>query len=104
MSDHQIKLTITVTADDFKLLESSAKANKQTVTELLHDLAMTEVEDEYDRQAFEQAQAEFKKDPQVYSIEEVASELGLFDGAGSASTPASSSSSHVPSRADNDER
>ncbi len=48
-----------------------------TVSEMIRKAVLERIEDEYDMACYEKALAEFKKDPQTFTLDEVEKELGL---------------------------
>lgn len=51
--------------------------NGISVSELLRRSVMERIEDEFDLKAYEQAMAEYRKNPVTYTLEEVIEELDL---------------------------
>lgn len=58
-------------SDDLKLLaEETAKGKGMSLSDYIRSLIVEALEDEYDLKAYQQAFAEFKKDPKTYTFEE----------------------------------
>ena len=72
-------ITIRIAKNDKAFLEAYANSKGIGVGKFMRDLALEKVEDEYDCEAFIEAEKEFKKDSVVYSQEEVEKELGFTD-------------------------
>ena len=62
---------------DTTLFRKFAKLHGITVSELVRSSVIQRIEDEYDLKAYEEAMAEFKKNPVTYSHDEVWAEVGL---------------------------
>ena len=62
---------------DSELVKAYAEMNGISVSELLRRSVMERIEDEFDLKAYEEAMAEYRKNPVTYSLEEVIEELDL---------------------------
>lgn len=62
---------------DSELIKAYASINGVSVSELVRRSVMERIEDEFDLKAYEEAMAEYKKNPVTYSHEEVAKLLDL---------------------------
>lgn len=62
---------------DSELIKAYASINGVSVSELVRRSVMERIEDEFDLKAYEEAMAEYKKNPLTYSHEEVAKLLDL---------------------------
>ncbi|MBQ2824568.1 MAG: CopG family transcriptional regulator [Oscillospiraceae bacterium] len=62
---------------DSELIKAYASINGMSVSELVRRSVMERIEDEFDLKAYEEAMAEYKKNPVTYSHEEVAKLLDL---------------------------
>ena len=63
--------------DDTQLIKSYAALQGISVSELLRTSVIERIEDEFDLKVFEQAMAEYKKNPVTYSLDDVEREFGL---------------------------
>ena len=70
-------ISLRLNDEDTVLFKKYAELNGITVSELLRQSVIERIEDEYDLNAYEEAMAEFKKNPVTYSLDEVEKELGL---------------------------
>ena len=70
-------ISLRLSDEDTKLIRSYAKLKKKTVSEVLRSAIMEEIENEYDLKAYEQAMAEYKKNPVTYTHAEVVKMLEL---------------------------
>ena len=57
--------------EDAMLIKKYAELNKMSVSDMIRQTVMERIEDEYDLKAYEEALAEYKKNPVSYSHEEV---------------------------------
>lgn len=62
---------------DTKLIQSYAELQGISVSELIRTSVIERIEDEYDLKVYEQAMAEHKKNPVIYSLDDIERELGL---------------------------
>lgn len=70
-------ISLRLSDEDTKLIRSYAKLKKKSVSEVLRSAIMEEIENEYDLKAYEQAMAEYKKNPVTYTHAEVVKMLEL---------------------------
>lgn len=70
-------ISLRLNDEDTVLFKKYAELNGITVSELLRQSVIHRIEDEYDLNAYKEAMAEFKKNPVIYSLDEVEKELGL---------------------------
>ena len=63
--------------EDAMLIKKYAELNRMSVSDMIRKTVMERIEDEYDLKAYEEAMAEYKKNPVSYSLDEVEKELGL---------------------------
>jgi len=70
-------ISLRLNDEDTVLFKKYAELNGITVSELLRQSVIERIEDEYDLNAYKEAMAEFKKNPVIYSLDEVEKELGL---------------------------
>lgn len=70
-------ISLRLNTADSELVKAYAEMNGISVSELLRRSVMERIEDEFDLKAYEQAMAEYKKNPVTYTLEEVIEELDL---------------------------
>lgn len=70
-------ISLRLNDEDTVLFKKYAELNGITVSELLRQSVIERIEDEYDLNAYKEAMAEFKKNPVIYSLDEVEKEPGL---------------------------
>lgn len=70
-------ISLRLSNEDTMLFKKYAEMNGISVSELVRQSVLERIEDEYDLKAYEQAIAEYKKNPITYSHEEVARMLNL---------------------------
>lgn len=70
-------ISLRLNDEDSMLFKKYAEMHGMTLSELMRQATMERIEDEYDLKAYENAIAEYKKDPVTYSHEEVARILDL---------------------------
>jgi uncharacterized protein (DUF1778 family) len=70
-------LTVRLTEKDKKLIEKYAQMNHMTASAFIRQAALERIENEYDLAIFDEAIAEFEKNPVAYTLDEVKEELGL---------------------------
>lgn len=70
-------ISLRLNTADSELVKAYAEMNGISVSELLRRSVMERIEDEFDLKAYEQAMAEYRKNPVTYSLEEVIEELDL---------------------------
>ena len=70
-------ISLRLNTADSELVKAYAEMNGISVSELLRRSVMERIEDEFDLKAYEEAMAEYRKNPVTYSLEEVIEELDL---------------------------
>ena len=70
-------ISLRLNTADSELVKAYAKMQGISVSELLRRSVLERIEDEFDLKAYEEAMAEYKKNPVTYSLEEVIEELDL---------------------------
>lgn len=70
-------ISLRLNNDDAELIKAYADMNGITVSELVRRSVIERIEDEFDLKAYNEAMAEYKKNPATYSHEEVAKMLEL---------------------------
>jgi len=69
--------TVRMSDDDMDLVRSYSKLKKQTISEVLRNAIIEQIEDEYDLAVYDEAKTEFDKNPTTISHEEMGQEFGL---------------------------
>ncbi|EKX97556.1 MULTISPECIES: type II toxin-antitoxin system RelB family antitoxin [Selenomonas] len=72
-----MSLAVHLNPRDAKLFKKHAARSGMTLSAFAAAAMRERMEDELDRQAYEEAMAEFRKNPITYTLEEVEKELGL---------------------------
>lgn len=70
-------ISLRLNPDDTELIKAYAQMNGMSVSELVRRSVIERIEDEYDLKAYEEAMAEYKKNPVTFSHEDVARMLEL---------------------------
>ena len=70
-------ISLRLNTADSELVKAYAEMYGITVSELLRRSVMERIEDEFDLKAYEEAMAEYKKNPVTYTLDEVIEELDL---------------------------
>lgn len=70
-------ISLRLNPEDTELIKAHAAMNGMSVSEFVRRSVIERIEDEYDLKAYEEAMAEYKKNPVTYSHEEVARMLEL---------------------------
>ncbi len=70
-------INVRVNEVDKKLLESYAKSNNKTISEVIRDSIDDIIENEIHLKLYEEGMKEFEKDNTTYTHDEVLRELGL---------------------------
>ncbi len=70
-------ISLRLNTADSELVKAYAEMKGISVSELLRRSVMERIEDEFDLKAYEEAMAEYRKNPVTYSLEEVIEELDL---------------------------
>lgn len=70
-------ISLRLNTADSELVKAYAEMKGISVSELLRRSVMERIEDEFDLKAYEQAMAEYRKNPVTYTLEEVIEELDL---------------------------
>ena len=70
-------ISVRLNEEDAKLIKTYAELNKMTISELVRNAIMEQIEDEYDLECYYKAMEEYKKNPKTYTMDEVKKELGL---------------------------
>ena len=70
-------ISLRLNTADSELVKAYAEMYGISVSELLRRSVMERIEDEFDLKAYEEAMAEYKKNPVTYTLDEVIEELDL---------------------------
>ena len=64
-------VSLRLSDEDEKLFKSFAKSNRMTLSEFIRNTVLERIEDEYDLKVYREAIDEFKKDPTIYTVQEM---------------------------------
>lgn len=70
-------ISVRLSKDEAQLIKMYAQLNGISVSELVRQSVLERIEDEYDLMVYNTAIAEFRAKAEIYSLDEVESELGL---------------------------
>lgn len=70
-------ISLRLNTADSELIKAYAEMQGISVSELLRRSVLERIEDEFDLKAYEEAMAEYRKNPVTYSLDEVIEELDL---------------------------
>lgn len=70
-------ISLRLSERDGDLFKRYADMNGISVSELVRQSVLSRIEDEFDLQLYDQALAEYRKNPVTYSLADVEKELGL---------------------------
>jgi len=70
-------ISLRVSEKENKIIREFADLYGESVSEFIRRVVMERIEDEYDLKCYEEAKAEYEKDPVTYTTEEIAKELGI---------------------------
>lgn len=73
-----MSISLRLNAEDALLVKDYARIHNISVSDLFRQAVLEKIEDEYDLKAYEKAIAEYRDDPETYSLDEVEKELGLI--------------------------
>ena len=62
--------TVRINDEDASLIRAYAEMNGKSISEVMRNAIIEQIEDEYDLKAYEQAMEEYRKDPVSYTLEE----------------------------------
>lgn len=68
-------ISVRMTDAETELIKSYAQMHGKTVSDFIRQAAIERIEDELDLKAYEEALAEFKKNPKTYTLDEIEREL-----------------------------
>ena len=70
-------LSVRMSDAEYKALEKYAAVKGVSMNKAIKDAFFEMLEDQYDMEAYDEAYAEYLKDPKTYTSDEVAKELGI---------------------------
>lgn len=70
-------VSVRLNEKDEKLFKKYAEMHGMSLSDLFRSSVMERIEDEFDLKCYEEAMAEYKKDPVTYTHEEIGKMLGL---------------------------
>ena len=70
-------VSIRLSEQETSLIKDYAKLYNTSVSDIIRRSILERIEDELDLRAYEKAKAEYLADPVTYSLDEVATELGI---------------------------
>ena len=72
-----MSISMRVSDAEKELIQKFAALYGMSVSDYIRTVVMEKIEDEFDLKAYEEAKAEFEKNPVTYTHEQVKKELGL---------------------------
>ena len=72
-----MSISLRLSDEDAILFKNYAKLKKVSVSEMIRNAVMEQIEDEYDIECYERAYADYRKNPVTFSPDDVEKELGL---------------------------
>ena len=72
-----MSISLRLSEEDTALIKAYASMKKLSVSELIRQTVIEQIEDEYDLNVYDKAMAEYRKNPITYSLDDVEKELGL---------------------------
>jgi len=72
-----MSISLRLSDEDTALIKAYANMKKLSVSELIRQTVIEQIEDEYDLNIYDKAMAEYRKNPITYSLDDVEKELGL---------------------------
>ncbi len=70
-------ISLRINKEESALIRKYAEIKKMTVSELIRQTMLEQIESEFDLQLYEKAMKEYLANPVTYSLDEVEKELGL---------------------------
>lgn len=70
-------ISLRLSDEDTLLIKKYAELNRISVSDLIRQSVMERIETEYDLEMFDKAITEYRKNPVLYSLDDVERELGL---------------------------
>lgn len=71
-----MSITMRVTEKERKLIKEFADFYGMNTSEYIRKVVLEKIEDEFDLKAYEEAEAEFEKNPKTYTLQEVIDNYG----------------------------
>lgn len=72
-----VTISLRLNDEDSALIRKYAEMKKMTVSELIRQTVLEQIENEFDLQLYEKAMKEYLVNPITYSLDEMEKELGL---------------------------
>ena len=70
-------ISLRLSKEDSALIRKYAEMKKMTISEVIRQTMLEQIENEFDLQLYEQAMKEYLANPVTYSLDEMEKELGL---------------------------
>lgn len=70
-------VSVRLNNDDAALFRSYAALHGLTVSELVRRAVLERINDEYDLKCYDRAMAEYRKNPETFTLDDVEKEIGL---------------------------
>lgn len=70
-------VSLRLNKEDEMLIKKYAELKQMSLSDLFRNALLEKIEEEYDLDCYKKAIAEYKENPETYSLEEVKKELGL---------------------------
>mgnify|MGYP001169679413 CR=1 FL=1 len=70
-------VTIRLDSDDKEIIAHYARTKGRSVSDIVREAILNQIEDEYDLKLYKQAIEEYRKNPVSYSLDEVATMLEI---------------------------
>ena len=70
-------ISLRLSKEDSALIRKYAEMKKITISEVIRQTMLEQIENEFDLQLYEQAMKEYLANPVTYSLDEMEKELGL---------------------------
>ena len=70
-------VSVRLNEQDDAIIRQYASFNNIPVSELFRQSVLRRIEDEYELKAYEEAKAEFDRNPKTYSMDEIKAEFGI---------------------------
>lgn len=70
-------ISLRLSDEDSNIIKTYAKLKKQSVSEILRNAVMEQIENEYDLECYEKAMSKYNKNPISFSHDEVGKMLGM---------------------------
>lgn len=70
-------ISVRLSDKDTELIKAYAEMNNISLSDLIRNAVLEKIEDEYDLECYKKAMEDYKKNPKIYTMEEVKKELEL---------------------------